>query len=200
MVTFLSGPAFVSAMQDRRDSPQFDPSRFTPPQNSRLTELDQGLDVPPQLGLRQDREMAIGRLDGSKLFLDICTVHLIDDIKLPAREVGQISEIKVREGQPFKAGQLLAQLDYGLYSLALERAQLQYENAFEKANDTLGIVAAESQEQLQKMRFERNIRLNRSGSVGGEELDISRYEYEVAVLTSQRERLNKKIAEGDLKI
>lgn len=200
VIATLVFPGILLGIQDRDGSPGFDPSRFTPPQNSRLTELDQGQEIVPQLGLSQDRELAIGKLDGSRLFLDICTVHFIDDVKLPARESGQIIDITVREGEPFKAQQLLAQLDYGLYSLALERAQLQYENALEKANDRLGIVAAENQEKLQKMRFERNLRLNRRGSVSEEELEISRYEYQVAVLTLQREELNKKMAEGELKI
>jgi len=182
---------------------QFDPSRFTPPRGSRLADLEnQENVVPSRVGLSQDRELSIGRLsdDNSRLMLDICTVHFIDDVKLPARESGQIMSINVREGAPFKAKQVLAELDYRMFSLALDRARLQYEIALEKANDQLAIIAAENEENLQKIRLNRNTTLRQRGSISQEELEISQYEYQLALLKISREKVNQKNAEGEMKI
>lgn len=187
--------------QNRTTDSQLDASRFTPPKNSRLADLeDPSPTNTPLIGLSQDRELSIGRLEDSRLYLDICTVHFIDDVKLPARESGQIMELNIREGAPFKAGQVLAELDYRLFSLALERARLQYDIAMEKANDQLAIIAAENEENLQKIRLNRNTSLRQKGSISQEELEISQYEYQLALLKISREKVNQKNAEGEMKI
>jgi hypothetical protein len=194
-------PASVYGWQTRPAESQYDASRFTPPRNSRLADLEEsGTPNLPLVGLSQDRELSIGRLDGSRLYLDICTVHFIDDVKLPARESGQILELNIREGAPFKARQVLAELDYRLFSLALERARLQYDIAMEKANDQLAIIAAENEENLQKIRLNRNTTLRQKGSISQEELEISQYEYQLALLKISREKVNQKNAEGEMKI
>ncbi len=167
---------------------------------SRFDELDQDSAIRDRL-MRVDDQPLIGRLEGSKLHLDIgATVHFIDDVMLAARESGQIVELDIREGDAFTAKQLLGRQDDSLLRLAQSQAKLRYDIALEKATDRTSLLAAKKREDLAKTKYQRTKSLTDRGSAAPNELEVAQYEYELAILGVQAAQNEQKQAEAEMRL
>ncbi|HAW26813.1 efflux RND transporter periplasmic adaptor subunit [Gimesia maris] len=72
----------------------------------------------------------------SELKIDSVLVSLIEEVEVPAREVGQLNTIKVKEGMTVEKGAVLAQIEDSEAMLLLQQAKLEYEMArLKAAND-----------------------------------------------------------------
>jgi hypothetical protein len=195
------------AIQDS-DSPLADGNRPRIPKNDYLNqEPDRsagGLDKIGKVSgsdqsFDQDN-LAVGRIADGKLFLDNCTIQFIEDIEVPARESGQIVRLDVKEGDPVKANQLLAQLDDTMFRILEKKAQLSYENAKIKAEDQSAILAEEKGEQLAEVKLRRTSLLHSRGSANDAELETAQFEYQLAVLKIQVAKNTQKAAAGEARI
>ncbi|WP_417387996.1 efflux RND transporter periplasmic adaptor subunit [Gimesia sp.] len=72
----------------------------------------------------------------SELKIDSVLVSLIEEVEVPAQEVGQLNSIKVKEGMTVEKGDILAQIEDSEAMLLLQQAKLEYEMArLKAAND-----------------------------------------------------------------
>jgi hypothetical protein len=166
----------------------------------RLSALESSADsAGASLPSNQDG-LTVGRISDNKLYLDNCTAQFIDDIEVPARESGQIIRMDVKEGDPIKSLQVLAQLDDELMRVALKRAEQAYENALIKANDKTSIAAATNEEQLAKIKLNRTAFLHGKGSAPLAEYEMAQFEYKLAVLKIELAEMTRRESEGEARI
>ncbi|MEO1527606.1 MAG: HlyD family efflux transporter periplasmic adaptor subunit [Planctomycetota bacterium] len=69
-------------------------------------------------------------------------VRLVDDVEVPARAIGALSKITVKEGSVVTKGQLLGQIDDTESRLELERAKLETEIASRESRDDVAVRSA----------------------------------------------------------
>ncbi|QDT88533.1 efflux RND transporter periplasmic adaptor subunit [Gimesia algae] len=77
--------------------------------------------------------------DSSELQIDSVLVSLIEEVEVPAREVGQLNTIKVKEGMTVEKGAVLAQIEDSEAMLLLQQAKLEYEMAQLKATNDVDL-------------------------------------------------------------
>lgn len=77
--------------------------------------------------------------DSRSLQIDSVLVSLIEEVEVPAREVGQLNKMLVQEGTPVKAGQILAQIEDSEAVLLLQQSKLEYEMSKLKAENDVNI-------------------------------------------------------------
>jgi hypothetical protein len=150
-------------------------------------------------GSAQER-LSVGEIRDGRLYLNNCTVLFIDDVKLPARESGQIIQLNVKEGDSIQAKQILAQLDDNLFRFQLKRAEISYENAKDKAEDTTTIDAHHKEVELQKAKLDRTTNLYQKGSQNLAEYQIAKFEHQLAELKVKAAENSRKQAEGEARI
>lgn len=119
---------------------------------------------------------------GSELMLRDCTVHLIEDIDLPALESGQLSEMLVKPGDSVEKGARIAQMNDQRSRRAFDEATLRFEIADERANDVTEVNTAYKRYQLAYVEHTKSEKLRRSGSVSAHEANRARFSAEVAQL------------------
>ncbi len=73
------------------------------------------------------------------LRIDSVLVSLIEQVEVPAREVGQLNRMLVKEGAMVKKGETLAQIEESEALLLLEQAKLEYEVARNKAENDINV-------------------------------------------------------------
>ncbi|MCH9654029.1 MAG: efflux RND transporter periplasmic adaptor subunit [Planctomycetes bacterium] len=73
------------------------------------------------------------------LRIDSALVSLIEQVEVPAREVGQLNKMLVKEGSTVRKGELLAQIEDSESNLLLQQAKLEYEMAQNKAENDINI-------------------------------------------------------------
>lgn len=199
-------PGTATNLQDQEPSGNF--SRDFPRTNYTEDEPERrtsgvetsGDSVESGYGSSQDRLLTVGRISDNKLYLDNCTAQFIDDIEVPARESGQIIRMDVKEGDPIKANQLLAQLDDTLMRVTLKRAEQAFENARIKATDQTSILAAKNEEQLAGVKLRRSSTLYSRGSVPKAEHEVTEFEYTLALLKVELAENTKLEAQGEARI
>ncbi|WP_299468178.1 HlyD family efflux transporter periplasmic adaptor subunit [uncultured Gimesia sp.] len=81
-------------------------------------------------------EPAAGSAD---LRIDSVLVSLIEQVEVPAREVGQLDKMLVQEGATVQKGEILAQIEDGEAVLLQQQAKLEYEMAKLKAENDINI-------------------------------------------------------------
>ncbi|HWL10812.1 MAG TPA: efflux RND transporter periplasmic adaptor subunit [Planctomicrobium sp.] len=62
---------------------------------------------------------------GEKTVVENILIRIIDEVEVPAREAGALVTILVREGEPVKAGQVIARIDNTVQDLQFRRAALE---------------------------------------------------------------------------
>jgi hypothetical protein len=144
--------------------------------------------------------LSTGRIIDGRLHLDNCTVLFIDDVKVPARESGQIIALNVKEGDAIQANQLLAQLDDSLFKIQEQRATISYENANDKATDMTTITAHQKEMELQGAKLRRATSLSQKGVMNTADYEIAQFEFELAVLKIKAAENARKTAEGEARM
>ena len=112
----------------------------------------------------------------------ICTVHLIKDIDVPARESGVLKVLHVDQNDPIVAETEIAKIDDQVAQRMLEQATHKLELATLKASDPTEIEAAEKKLILASDEFTRNNKLYKKGSKTLQEAQRSLYSKQIAEL------------------
>ena len=73
------------------------------------------------------------------LRIDSVLVSLIEQVEVPAREVGQLNKMLVKEGTTVKKGEILAQIEDSESLLLLQQARLEYQMSQLKAENDINI-------------------------------------------------------------
>ena len=122
-------------------------------------------------------------------------LRVIDQVSVPARTVGVLSAIDVKEGQLVKQGALLAKVDDTQEKLIYQRAALEYELAKESAANDIAIRVAEKSLEFSEQEYQRLKRASEGipGSVSMSELEESRVTAEQAVLEVEKTRHEHKL-------
>jgi WD40 repeat protein len=115
-----------------------------------------------------------------------CHLNLKETEDVPSRHDGVLLEVKVREGDAVKPGDLLAQVEYGIPQAELEIAQAKVKVA---ESDERASVATREEA---KVRYDRQITLWQSRSTSKEDLDAAHLTW----IRYQEEALSKHEAIG----
>ncbi len=131
----------------------------------------------------------------STIVAESALLRVIDQVSVPARTVGVLSAIDVKEGQLVKQGALLARVDDTQEKLIYQRAALEYELAKESAANDIAIRVAEKSLEFSEQEYQRLKRAadGISGSVSKSELEESRVTAEQAVLEVEKARHEYKL-------
>jgi multidrug efflux pump subunit AcrA (membrane-fusion protein) len=121
-----------------------------------------------------------------------CVVSLIQDVAVPARQSGVLTQIPVRLGAAVKKGQLLAQLDDAQAQHDLEIARRNQEISRLAAESTVDVDFAEMTEHLAMLEYERAVQANahHGRAVTDTDLEKLRFDWErskLQILQAQRE-------------
>ncbi len=84
-----------------------------------------------------------GPVRADDIKIDGALVRLIDQLELPAREAGTITQLAVQEGAVVKPGDLLVQIDDTEARFALSRAKVELQIATENAASDVAVRSAE---------------------------------------------------------
>lgn len=97
----------------------------------------------------------------------------VETIELSAAEAGVVEEMRVKEGDKVKAGQLLGRLDTGVLDASLKMAEA-------KAGSEAAIKSARARLQLRKSRSQKLQQLASSQNANAEELERAQADLEIA--------------------
>jgi len=89
------------------------------------------------------------------LQIDSVLVTVIEQVEVPAREVGQLNAMKVQEGMSVERGEVLAQIEDSEAQLLLEQAKLEYEMAQLKAKNDVNICFARKSHEVANAELQR---------------------------------------------
>ena len=131
---------------------------------------------------------ASGNARCDEIVVESVMLRLLDEVEVPARAVGALSTINVREGDKVSKGFLLAQIDDTEAKLELDHAELDKEIALRESLDDVAIrSAAESltyaENQHRRLSIARN---SIKGSVSESELEKARMDAQQAELEVER--------------
>jgi macrolide-specific efflux system membrane fusion protein len=137
------------------------------------------------------------------LIVESALLRLTQQVDVPARAQGVISEIHVAEGDSVGQGTLLAQMDDTEVRLLGGRAAIELQLNKEKVNNDVAIRSAQRALVFNKSEFERLERVRRDtpGSISASELEERRFRAEQAELDlekAQHERRQDELS-ADLK-
>jgi multidrug efflux pump subunit AcrA (membrane-fusion protein) len=126
-----------------------------------------------------------------------CTIEYVDEIDVPALELGLLVAVNVKEGDSIPAGFEIAKIDDTILKHSLRQALVRKTNSESIANDATSIEAAEKQIQLTGQRYETTRSLFRKGARSYEEKQTARYEFEVAQLQRRAAMMRQLEARGE---
>ncbi|MCH2180831.1 MAG: HlyD family efflux transporter periplasmic adaptor subunit [Mariniblastus sp.] len=129
--------------------------------------------------------------------LQSCVVVLIEDIDVPALESGQLSDVFVKEGDPVKQGQTVAQLDDRIAQRMEEESTKKYESAKLRAEDENEVKAAEARVKLATEEFSKTRELRAKGSKSDFEYKRAQYSMESSEFDLLAARTAREIAAAD---
>ena len=123
-------------------------------------------------------------VSGEEIKLENLMVRLMDDVEVPARAVGALSEILVREGSVVTKGQSLGRIDDTEARLQLENAKLETEIAAQESKEDTAVRAAVKTLQYATAEFQRlqRAKQRKSGSVSDSELEKAKLDADHAEL------------------
>ncbi len=125
-----------------------------------------------------------------------CQVFLIDDVHVPANATGALVTLSVRDGEPVRQGQLLAQTDDRQAQFDKLAAELKRDAASAKAQDDIEIRHSEASFGVADAELSQSEEINRRspGTVSAAELRRLQLTRRRAELQIDRSRLELKIA------
>lgn len=102
-----------------------------------------------------------------------CLVSLLTEAKVPAREGGVLVELRVREGDAVKAGEVIARIDDSQPKFERRKAKAEHDQAIAKAESDVDVRFAVASERVAAAEFEKAQLANDKlqGSVTRVELD-----------------------------
>ncbi|MEQ9067642.1 MAG: efflux RND transporter periplasmic adaptor subunit [Gimesia chilikensis] len=110
-----------------------------------------GLQIAAPLALSADERASTD----APLRIDSVLVTVIEQVEVPAREVGQLTNLRVREGMTIERGALLAQIEDSEARLLLKQAQLEYETAQLKAENDVDLRFARKSHEVANAELQR---------------------------------------------
>lgn len=110
-----------------------------------------GLQIATPRALSADERAA----SDAPLRIDSVLVTVIEQVEVPAREVGQLTNLRVREGMTIERGALLAQIEDSEARLLLKQAQLEYETAQLKAENDVDLRFARKSHEVANAELQR---------------------------------------------
>ena len=93
-------------------------------------------------------------VDGEPL-LTRCLVSLLTEAKVPAREAGVLLELRVREGDTVKAGEVIARIDDSQPKFEKRKAQAEHDQALAKAESDVDVRFSIASERVAAAEFEK---------------------------------------------
>lgn len=129
----------------------------------------------------------------AQLRLGTCFVTLIDDIDVPARETGALTELNVTEGQAVRSNDMVGRIDDQIVQRKRDEVAAKLAAAKKKADSTVEIDYAVAAYQVAEKEFEINRELRRKNS-------ISLIEYEKSSLAKTQANLSIDKTRNDLEI
>jgi macrolide-specific efflux system membrane fusion protein len=125
-----------------------------------------------------------------------CLVSLIEDVQVPAREAGALTNVTVAEGDFVTHGQLLAQIDDRQPRLDKVAAELERDAALAKAQDDIEVRYAEAAVAVATAELERALVIERKspGGVTQQEIQKLRLAKHRDELQIERSKLEMRIA------
>ncbi len=136
----------------------------------------------------------------ARIDVDHCSVHLIDDIEIPAKESGLLSELNVKEGDAVPANKIIGTIDATLLQIELQRAQTKLEIANEMASDTSSIEVAMKKYALAKHEYEVASRLASKGSKSNQERMRAKYSKDASAAEVTVAKMQQREALGQARI
>jgi multidrug resistance efflux pump len=97
---------------------------------------------------------------GEALVITDCLVSPVDDVEVPAREAGVITELALKRGDHIRSGELIAQLDDEMADAAKDVAKLEADAAGEVAQDDSGVRYAKAAADVAHAEYEGAIEAN----------------------------------------
>ncbi|MCA9014538.1 MAG: HlyD family efflux transporter periplasmic adaptor subunit, partial [Planctomycetaceae bacterium] len=91
----------------------------------------------------------------NELRIDSVLVSLIEQVEVPARDVGQLNQMLVKEGTTVQKGELLAQIEDAEAALLMQQAKLEFEMAQLKAMNDVNLRFAKKSYEVAKAELQR---------------------------------------------
>jgi macrolide-specific efflux system membrane fusion protein len=133
--------------------------------------------------------------EAAPLEIESVVLRLIEEAEVPAQEAGVVTEVKVREGQRVRAGELLTQIDDQVPRLAADAAKAQYEIARAKATNDVQIRFTKKSLEVSEAELRRS-----TESIQRFAKSVSQSQLDVEELTVQKNRLEAEQAEQEQQI
>ncbi|WP_339730923.1 HlyD family efflux transporter periplasmic adaptor subunit [uncultured Gimesia sp.] len=89
------------------------------------------------------------------LRIDSVLVSLIEQVEVPAREVGQLNEMRVKEGMAVQKGDVLAQIEVTEAVLLMQQAKLEFHMALLKVENDVNLRFAQKSYEVAKAELQR---------------------------------------------
>ncbi|WP_298861367.1 efflux RND transporter periplasmic adaptor subunit [uncultured Gimesia sp.] len=118
------------------------------------------------------------------LRIDSVLVSLIEQVEVPAREVGQLNKMLVKEGSTVRKGELLAQIEDSESNLLLQQAKLEYQMSQNKAENDINIRFARKSHEVALAELKRAL-----DSIKKYSKSISKTELDRLKLTAEKAEL-----------
>jgi multidrug efflux pump subunit AcrA (membrane-fusion protein) len=150
----------------------------------------------PSQGPTPARSPQPGAAASREAQLTHCLVSLIEDVQVPAREAGALTNVAVAEGDFVTQGQLLAQIDDRQPRLDKVAAELERDAALAKAQDDIEVRYAEAAVAVAGAELERALAIERKspGGVTQQEIQKLRLAKHRDELQIERSKLEMRIA------
>jgi multidrug efflux pump subunit AcrA (membrane-fusion protein) len=125
-----------------------------------------------------------------------CLVSLIEDIQVPAKEAGALTQVATKEGDYVRAGQLLATIDDRQAQLQKLAAIQERDAALAKANDDIEVRYAAAAHEVAGAELDRSlaIQAKNAGAVAVQDIQKLRLAKHRDELQIDRSKLEMKIA------
>lgn len=136
----------------------------------------------------------------ARIDVDTCSVHLIDDIEIPAKESGVLMELNVKEGDAVAGNKIIGTIDQTLLKIERERAELKLDTAREMASDTSSVDVALKKYALAKHEYEVADRLANKGSKSNQERMRARYSKDASAAEVKVAKMQQREALGQARI
>lgn len=136
----------------------------------------------------------------ARIDVDTCSVHLIDDIEIPAKESGVLTELNVKEGDAVPSNKIIGTIDQTLLQIELERAEAKLDIAREMASDSSSIDVAKKKYSLAKHEYEVASRLASKGSKSNQERMRAKYSKDASAAEVTVAKMKQREALGQARI
>ena len=184
--SFQGGSAYRNGQSDRQTPglSQFDPGKQVPATRQHFsTEKSARTILPSNATPANSRQAGTAETSlGPWADVGSCSVEFIDVVDVPALEVGDLSEVNVREGDSVPMGKPVARINSRLQKLELNTAEKTVAKALLRAEDKTTIKAQMKEYDLAKVEYDTTKRLAGKGARSAAELLRAKFQYERAIL------------------